>query len=76
MQYSSDVFFHSPRKYKKRSLIFRFFDPYLNFKYHVQQLSAKLSRALFHIHRVKNILSKEALKTLYIVYFIVTLFTL
>jgi hypothetical protein len=42
-----------------------FFDPYLNFKYHVQQLSAKLSRALFHIRRVKNILSKEALKTLY-----------
>jgi uncharacterized protein YpbB len=42
-----------------------YFDPYLNFKYHVQQLSLKLSRALFQIRRVKNILSKEALKTLY-----------
>jgi hypothetical protein len=42
-----------------------YFDPTLNFKYHVQQLSAKLSRALFHIRRVKNILSKDALKTLY-----------
>jgi hypothetical protein len=42
-----------------------YFDPYLNFKYHVQQISSKLSRALFQIRRVKNILSKESLKTLY-----------
>jgi hypothetical protein len=42
-----------------------YFDPNLNFKYHVQQLSVKLSRALFQIRRVKNLLSKEALKTLY-----------
>jgi hypothetical protein len=42
-----------------------YFDPNLNFKYHVRQLSVKLSRALFQIRRVKNLLSKEALKTLY-----------
>jgi hypothetical protein len=42
-----------------------YFDPDLNFKYHLKQLSSKLSRALFQIRRVKNILSKEALKTLY-----------
>jgi hypothetical protein len=44
-----------------------YFDPNLNFKYHVQQLpvSAKLPRALFHIRRVTNILSSDALKTLY-----------
>jgi hypothetical protein len=41
------------------------FDPNLNFKYHVQNLSTKLSRALFQIRRVKNILSSDALKTLY-----------
>jgi hypothetical protein len=42
-----------------------YFDPNLNFKFHIQQLNAKLSRALFQIRRVKNILSKDALKTLY-----------
>jgi hypothetical protein len=42
-----------------------YFDPNLNFKFHLKQLSSKLSRALFQIRRVKNILSKEALKTLY-----------
>jgi hypothetical protein len=42
-----------------------YFDPNINFKYHVQQLSVKLSRALFQIRRVKNLLSKEALKMLY-----------
>jgi hypothetical protein len=42
-----------------------YFDPNLNFKYHLQQLSVKLSRALFQIRRVKNLLSKAALKTLY-----------
>jgi hypothetical protein len=42
-----------------------YFDPNVNFKYHVQQISVKLSRALFQICRVKNILSKAALKTLY-----------
>jgi hypothetical protein len=41
------------------------FDPNLNYKYHVQNLSTKLSRALFQIRRVKNILSSDALKMLY-----------
>jgi hypothetical protein len=42
-----------------------YFDPHLNFKFHVQQLSLQLSRSLFQIRRVENILSKDALKTLY-----------
>jgi hypothetical protein len=42
-----------------------YFDPNLNFKFHVQNISKKLSRALFQIRRVRNILSEKALKTLY-----------
>jgi Reverse transcriptase (RNA-dependent DNA polymerase) len=42
-----------------------YFDPNLSFKYHIQQLSKKLSRALFQLRRVKNILSTNALRTLY-----------
>jgi hypothetical protein len=42
-----------------------FFDPKLNFKYHIKQLSSKLSRALYILRTVKNILSKQALKTIY-----------
>jgi Reverse transcriptase (RNA-dependent DNA polymerase) len=34
-----------------------YFDPNLNFEFHVQNISKKLSRALFQIRRVKNILS-------------------
>ena len=42
-----------------------FFDPSLNFKYHITQLCTKLSKSLFILRRCKNILSKEALKALY-----------
>jgi Reverse transcriptase (RNA-dependent DNA polymerase) len=42
-----------------------YFDPNLNFKFHVQNIFKKLSHALFQIRRVKNILSEKALKTLY-----------
>jgi hypothetical protein len=42
-----------------------FLDPHLNFKYHIKQLSSKLSRALYILRSVKNILSLNALKTIY-----------
>jgi hypothetical protein len=42
-----------------------YFDPNLTFKYHVDQISSKISRALFLLRRVKNILSTKALRTLY-----------
>jgi Reverse transcriptase (RNA-dependent DNA polymerase) len=42
-----------------------YFDPGLTFTYHVEQISHKISRALFFLRRVKNILSTAALRTLY-----------
>ena len=42
-----------------------FFDPQLNFKYHIAYLSKKLSNALFSLRQVKNVLPPFALKTLY-----------
>ena len=42
-----------------------FFDPSLNFKYHVSQLSIRLSKSLFILRRSKNLLTKQALKALY-----------
>jgi len=42
-----------------------YFDPNLNFKYHIQQISSKISRALYSLHTVKNFLPPQALKTLY-----------
>jgi len=42
-----------------------FLDPNLNFKYHIKQLSSKLSRALYILRSVKNILSPKALTTIY-----------
>ena len=42
-----------------------YFDPALNFKYHISQLHKKLSKALFILRRSKNILSQKALKSLY-----------
>ena len=41
------------------------FDPNLNFKYHIKLLSSKLSRALYILRSVKNILSHDALRTIY-----------
>ena len=41
------------------------FDPSLNFKFHIKQLSAKISRALFILRRVKHYLSANSLTTLY-----------
>ena len=42
-----------------------FFDPALNFKYHVQQIMSKLSRALYILRTVKNLLTPHTLKSLY-----------
>jgi len=42
-----------------------FFDPQLNFKYHISHLTKKLSSALFALRRVKHILPPSTLKTLY-----------
>ena len=42
-----------------------FFDPLLNFKYHVELIISKISRALFILRTVKNILTANALKSLY-----------
>jgi hypothetical protein len=42
-----------------------FFDPQLNFKYHVSYVSKKISQALFVLRSVKNFLPVKTLKTLY-----------
>jgi Reverse transcriptase (RNA-dependent DNA polymerase) len=42
-----------------------YFDPALNFKYHVNYLAKKISYALFTLRSVKNILPQSALVTLY-----------
>jgi hypothetical protein len=42
-----------------------YFDPDLNFKYHIQQISKKLSYALYSLRQAKNLLPLSALKTLY-----------
>ena len=42
-----------------------YFDPNLNFNYHVNALSSKLARALFILKRVKHMLPLSSLKSLY-----------
>ena len=42
-----------------------YFDPCLSFNYHIKILSSKLSRALFILKRVKNLLPLHALLSLY-----------
>jgi len=42
-----------------------FFDPSLSFKYHIQQINLKLSRALYGLRSVKNFLPHSSLKVLY-----------
>jgi len=42
-----------------------FFDPKLNFDYHVKLIISKLSKALYVMRSVKNLLSTAALKSLY-----------
>jgi len=42
-----------------------YFDQNLNFKYHVEKLLSKLSRSLYTLRCVKNVLTPKALKSLY-----------
>ena len=42
-----------------------YFDPNLNFKFHINHISKKLSNALFALRRVSNFLPLSSLKTLY-----------
>jgi hypothetical protein len=42
-----------------------FFDPQLNFKYHINYVNKKISQALYVLRSVKNFLPSGALKTLY-----------
>jgi hypothetical protein len=42
-----------------------YFDPNLNFKYHIAQVSKKLAHALYSLRSVKNIFSEKYMKTLY-----------
>ena len=42
-----------------------YFDPSLNFKYHVKKLLSKLSRSLYTLRSVKNVLTPKSLKSLY-----------
>jgi hypothetical protein len=56
---------HSTSKIPAMRFLGVFFDPQLNFKYHVGQIISKVSRALFILRTVKNILTPKALKSLY-----------
>jgi hypothetical protein len=42
-----------------------YFDPELNFKFHISQLSKKLSKTLFSLRSVKNLLPEKSLISLY-----------
>lgn len=42
-----------------------FFYPDFNFKYHINHISSKISRSLFMLRRSKNILTQNALRSLY-----------
>ena len=42
-----------------------YFDPKLNFKYHIQTIKNKISRALFALRQVKKFLNQKALLSLY-----------
>ena len=42
-----------------------YLDPALNFKFHINEVSKKLSKSLFCLRRCKNLLTEKALKSLY-----------
>ena len=42
-----------------------YLDQNLNFKYHINQINSRISKSLFSIRRVKNVLTPVALKSLY-----------
>jgi hypothetical protein len=52
-----------------------YFDSNLNFESHIKTLTSKLLKALYILRAPKNLLTKNALKTVYIHYSTVILFT-
>jgi len=44
------------------------FDENLSFKFHIDNLKSKISKGIYLLNRVKNILPKKALKSLYFAY--------
>jgi hypothetical protein len=42
-----------------------YFDPNLDFKYHIKTISNKLSKALYFMRKAKNVIPQDALKSLY-----------
>ena len=44
---------------------FLYLDQNLNFKHHINQINSRISKSLFSIRRVKNVLTPVALKSLY-----------
>ena len=42
-----------------------FIDPHLNFKYHIQYISSKISKAMYFLRNAKNMLSQKGLKPIY-----------
>lgn len=45
-----------------------YFDENLSFKYHINHLQSKISKGIYLLNRVKNILPRKALKSLYYAY--------
>ena len=41
------------------------FDPQLNFKYHISQISSKISKSLYYLRTAKNFLNQRSLKLIY-----------
>ncbi len=42
-----------------------FFDPLLNFKFHLKSISEKIAKSLYYLRSVKNVLTADALKSVY-----------
>jgi hypothetical protein len=56
---------HGEGTEKSFKLLGVYLDEYLSFNAHVSQLCAKISKSLFCLNRLKNIVTSEALRTLY-----------
>jgi hypothetical protein len=56
---------HGEGAEKSFKLLGVYLDEYLSFNAHVSQLCAKISKSLFCLNRLKNIVTSEALRTLY-----------
>ncbi len=56
---------HPDKQLRAYKLLVVYFDEHLTFDHHTQYLLAKVNRSLYCINRAKNLLSKQALKSLY-----------